>query len=173
MCGPSSYPPQPDSLFRNRGDGTFEEVGVAGEAGGEVDREVRLARRKPDGEPVALSAARVAVMMAAEADDLRAPHLGLGPGGPSHEIGKGDAVGAAGVVRENRQGGLHILPATLLPPQHHASGTLDLLDPAAGQQGPGGLGNEQQPAGALGRGIVGPVPGGQMSGVVQQGRMPE
>lgn len=26
VCGPSSYPPQPDSLFRNRGDGTFENV---------------------------------------------------------------------------------------------------------------------------------------------------
>jgi hypothetical protein len=26
ICGPSSYPPQPDSLFRNRGDGTFENV---------------------------------------------------------------------------------------------------------------------------------------------------
>ncbi len=26
VCGPSSYPPQPDSLFRNRGNGTFENV---------------------------------------------------------------------------------------------------------------------------------------------------
>ncbi len=26
ICGPSAYPPQPDSLFRNRGDGTFENV---------------------------------------------------------------------------------------------------------------------------------------------------
>ncbi len=26
ICGPSSYPPLPDSLFRNRGDGTFENV---------------------------------------------------------------------------------------------------------------------------------------------------
>ena len=28
-CGPLSYPPLPDHLFRNRGDGTFEDVGAA------------------------------------------------------------------------------------------------------------------------------------------------
>ncbi len=37
-CGPRSYNPQPDRLFRNRGDGTFEDVtavsGIAGEFGG-------------------------------------------------------------------------------------------------------------------------------------------
>jgi hypothetical protein len=27
-CGPGTYPPQPNSLFRNRGDGTFEDVSV-------------------------------------------------------------------------------------------------------------------------------------------------
>jgi hypothetical protein len=28
-CGPSNYPPQPDRLYRNRGDGTFEDVTAA------------------------------------------------------------------------------------------------------------------------------------------------
>jgi len=36
-CGPSSFPPTPDRLLRNRGDGTFEDVsqkaGIAGKAG--------------------------------------------------------------------------------------------------------------------------------------------
>ncbi|MCP4201419.1 MAG: CRTAC1 family protein [bacterium] len=38
FCGPSSYVPQPDRLYRNRSDGTFEDVtaaaGLAGGAGG-------------------------------------------------------------------------------------------------------------------------------------------
>ncbi len=35
-CGPGAYRPQPDSLFRNRGDGTFEDVSEASGIRGEV-----------------------------------------------------------------------------------------------------------------------------------------
>src|SRR5271157_1121759 len=64
-----------------------------------VENECGLTRRKSDQRRIALAAALVLVVVGAEADDRRTPHLRLFAGGALDQLDERLGVGALGLVR--------------------------------------------------------------------------
>ena len=70
----------------------LEQTRVAREPAHHVQGHILLSRREAGGVPITFSAAGVAIVVGAEPDDARSPHLGFGAGSFGHDPGQGEAV---------------------------------------------------------------------------------